>query len=176
MVSVVEKIYNDLQDSWIEEFIMLIQVEVRAYKNLLNKLEVQKCAIIDRDILQITEWNDDTEQFLDQAHRASLDRYQKIREISTKIRPSKELNSIEQVIPICKQQYAARLQELRANLLDTLQRIKSTNQVNQYLLNKSLDFVNKNIEIINREVGRNDTYNQTGKIGKDGYPRLSRTI
>ena len=164
MHSIVENIYADLEDSWVEEFIELIQVEVRAYKQLLNKLEVQKYAIIDRDILQLTDFNEDTEECIDQAKDASIKRLEKVREISQQIRPSKELKSIEQVIPICKRQYVNRLKELRINLIETLTKINTTNHINHYLLNKSLEFVNKNLEIINREVGQVEEYGQNGKL------------
>lgn len=164
MTSVVENIYHELEDSWVEEFIELIQVEVGAYKALLNKLEVQRYAIIDRDLLLITEMNEDTEVYLSKAKDASIKRCKKILEVPEHIRPSKELNSIEQVIPICKRQYANRLQELRNNLKETLQNIKSTNQINHYLLEKSLEFVTKNLEIICREVGKKDDYKSDGKL------------
>ncbi len=164
MSSVVENIYYELEDSWVEEFIALIQVEVRAYKALLNKLEVQRFAIIDRDLLHITEFNEDTEACITDAKDASIKRYNKIKQVSGKIRPSKELSSIEQVIPICKRQYADRLLELRENLIDTLKKIKSTNQINQYLLEKSLEFVTRNLELIYREAGRNEKYGQDGKL------------
>ncbi len=177
MGTVVENIYNDLQDSWVEEFIALIQVEVRAYKSLLNKLEVQKFAIIDRDVLQMTELTDDAEQYMAEAQTASLKRIEKLTELSKHIRPSKELQSIEQVIPICKRQYVNRLQELRQSLLDTLQKIKSTNQLNHYLLNKSLDFVNKNLELIYSEFGQYDYHGNSNKFGKQvKLPTLTKTI
>ena len=164
MTSVVENIYHELEDSWVEEFIELIRVEVGAYKSLLNKLEVQRYAIIDRDLLRITELNEDTEIYISKAKDASIKRCKKILEVPEHIRPSKELNSIEQVIPICKKQYANRLQELKNNLKDTLLKIKSTNQLNYYLLEKSLDFVSKNLEIICREVGKKDDYGSDGKL------------
>ncbi|HPG37933.1 MAG TPA: flagellar protein FlgN [bacterium] len=166
MPSVVENIYSELEDSWVEEFISLIQVEVRAYKALLNKLEVQRYAIIDRDLLHITELNEDTEACITDAKDASAKRYDKIKQVSEKIRPSKELNSIEQVIPICKRQYADRLLELRQNLIDTLKKIKNTNQINHYLLEKSLEFVTRNLELIYREAGRSDKYGQNGKMNQ----------
>ena len=164
MTSVVENIYHELEDSWVEEFIELIQVEVGAYKSLLNKLEVQRYAIIDRDLLRITELNQDTEMYISKAKDASMQRCKKILEVPVHIRPSKELNSIEQVIPICKKQYANRLIELRNHLKDTLLKIKSTNQLNFYLLEKSLDFVSKNLEIICREVSKKDDYGSDGKL------------
>ena len=164
MTSVVENIYHEIEDSWVEEFIELVQVEVGAYKSLLNKLEVQRYAIIDRDLLRITELNKDTEIFISKAKDASIKRCKKILEVPEYIRPSKELNSIEQVIPICKKQYENRLQELKNNLKDTLQKIKSTNQLNYYLLEKSLEFVSKNLEIICREVGKKDDYRSDGKL------------
>jgi len=173
MNSVVENIYNELEDSWVEEFIALIQVEVRAYKALLNKLEVQKYAIIDRDLLRITDLDKEAEIFISKAKDASINRCKKILEVPERIRPSKELNSIGQVIPICKRQYSNRLQELKISLIETLQKIKNTNQMNYFLLEKSLEFVSKNLELICREANKNDDY---GNDGNKSQPKDISTI
>lgn len=155
---------TEIDDTWVEELISLTQKEVRSYRLFLNQLKAQQNAIIDRDVLQITESSEYAEAFMNNARQASLERRQKMQHVSAQIRPTKELQSLEQVIPIVKRQYAVRLNELREKLKGVLNEIKSSNQMTAFLLTQSINYVNKNLKLIYDAADQSQAYAANGEV------------
>lgn len=163
MPEIIEKKPTEIDDTWVEELISLTQKEINSYRMFLNQLKAQQNAIIDRDVLQITESSEHAEAFMNNAKQASIERRNKMQNISAKIRPTKELQSLEQVIPIVKKQYAVRLKELRERLRGVLNEIKSSNQITAFLLTQSINYVNKNLRLIYDAADQAQAYAANGE-------------
>ena len=164
MPEIIEKKQTEIDDTWVEELISLTQKEISSYRLFLNQLKAQQNAIIDRDVLQMTERSEYAEAFMNNAKQASLERHKKMRHVSAQIRPTKELQSLEQVIPIVKRQYAVRLNELREKLKGVLNEIKNSNQMSAFLLTQSINYVNKNIELIYDVADQSQAYAANGEV------------
>ena len=164
MPEIIENMQTEIDDTWVEELISLTQKEIYSYRMFLNQLKAQQNAIIDRDVLQITECREHAEEFMNNAKQNSLDRRNKMQHISAQIRPTKELQSLEQVIPIVKRQYAARLNELREKLKSVLNEIKSSNQMTAFLLTQSINYVNKNLRLIYDAADQSQAYAANGEM------------
>ncbi len=151
-------------DAWIEELIALTQNEIIAYKTFLNELQAQQNAIIDRDVLRLTKCNQATEGIMAKVKDCTHRRSSKLQEGGLHFRPSREFQSLEQVIPIVKQQYAERLMELRGTLQSILKRISESNGATLYLLQHSLGFVNDQLQLIYQEMDKSEAYGMDGAL------------
>ena len=152
------------EEAWVEELIALTQKEIIAYRTFLNELKAQQSAIIDRDVLRLTKCNQMTEGIMAKAKDCSLRRHTKLQEGGLHFRPSKELQSLEQVIPIVKQQYAERLTELRGTLQTILKKIRESNGATLHLLQHSLGSVNDQLQLIYEEMDKSETYGMDGAL------------
>ncbi|HEX9654801.1 MAG TPA: flagellar export chaperone FlgN, partial [bacterium] len=79
----------------------------------------------------------------------------------------KNLNPrLSEIIQKVEKQYARRLQEQRDLLRSLVQKIHNLNQSNQFLLNYSLKFIEKTMEILLNGSDRASMYKKDGKLGK----------
>ncbi len=163
MPEIIENKPTEIDDTWVEELISLTQKEINSYRMFLSQLKAQQNAIIDRDVLQITASSEHAEAFMNKAKQASLERCEKMQHVNAQIRPTKELQSLEQVIPIVKRQYAIRLNELRERLKSVLNEIKSSNQMTAFLLRQSINYVNKNLNLIYDAADQSQAYVSNGE-------------
>ncbi len=166
MTIAIENIPQEISNSWVEELIQLIQDEIGSYNLLLNQLKAQQSAIIDRDILRMTENSKNAQDYIHMAKEASLKRAEKIKQVNIPVRPKQELQSIEHVIPIVKKQYSDRLTELRTTLKAVIKDINHLNKVSAHLLARSLEHVNKNLELIYAAAEPNKNYDAGGNLQK----------
>jgi hypothetical protein len=150
-------------DAWAEELIAVTQEEIATYQNLLNQLMAQQSAIIDRDILRLTQCNQLTEASMIRAKDSSQKRSEKIKTGALHFRPTKELQSLEQVIPIVKKHYAERLTDLSGALRELLGRIRESNGATQYLLQHSLGHVHQELQLMYDEIEKTQAYGTDGK-------------
>ncbi len=152
------------EQAWIEELIALTQNEIIAYRTFLNELKAQQSALIDRDILRLTKCNQTAEGVMAKARDCSLRRNAKLLEGAAHFRSSKELQSLEQVIPIVSEQYAERLRELRGALQAILKKIRASNGATLYLLQNSIGCVNDQLQLIYQEMNKSGGYGIDGAV------------
>ncbi len=155
-----------IDDTRVEELISLTQKEIFAYSNFLNQLLAQQCAIIDRDIIHLTDRTQRAEECSMLAKQLSEERKEIMLQVLAHTRPCKELATLEQVIPMVKRQYATRLKELREDLIEVLEEIKQTNRRTAFLLRESIRYVNRNLQIIGQELDQSDSYSTDGRVHK----------
>ena len=174
MALILENIDDAISTDWIEDLIILVQDEIFAYRTYLNQLKAQQTAIIDRDIRGLIEMTKNAHESVEVAEEASQKRQEKIQEAADHIRDCKELNSLKQIIPLVRRDYSFRLNELREKLIDVLSNIKFSNQTSVYLIQRSLNFVNSNLDLLCQEIEKNDSYGSSGKVEKSN--RISTIV
>jgi hypothetical protein len=167
------KSHQEIDDKWIEELIAMTEAEVFAYRTYLNVLSAQQTALLDRDVLRLSECSREAEKMIVQAKKASAARQEKLLALPVLVRSCQELVSLQQIIPLVRQNYAIRLDGLREELIDVLSKISLSNKTTLHLLQRSLNFVNKNIQILYQEIETKDAYDPQGK---HQFPKRASTI
>jgi flagellar biosynthesis/type III secretory pathway chaperone len=154
------------KEQWIKGLIKSIHEEIVAHQLLLNKLQAQQYAIMDRDVLHLFEINGQTLDSQKQAKVASNNRINILKN-GKSIRPSYEFDSIEKVIPIVKKEFAEKLISQRQTLLNVVKDIKKLNKVSKHLLDKSIEFVNQNLNLINAKADFGGSYGADGNVAQE---------
>lgn len=125
----------------------VIEREVRAFQSLFEALREQQELIIRGDVQSISQSNEEVEAIVLETRKLERERCGKSNDISRCLDMEEEL-TLSQIIPHVEQHYADRLEKLR-NVLEVLsQKIKNTNDRNRYLLDHSLQFVDKCLRVL----------------------------
>ena len=173
MMTAATKSQEELDDKWVEELIVMTEAEVFSYRTYLNVLEAQQTALFDRDVLRLSECSRQAEKMIVEVKKASAARQEKLLELPVPARSCQELVSLQHIIPLVRQNYAIRLNSLREELIEVLGKITMSNKTTLHLLQRSLNFVNKNIQILYQEIETKDAYDVQGK---HQMPKRTSTI
>lgn len=154
------------EEAWVISLIKSIHEEIAAHQLLLNKLQAQQYAIVDRDVLRLFELNRETLDSKEKA-KVAFDKRAHILKFGKEIRSSYEFDSIEKVIPLVKNEFSEKMMSQRQTLLRVVKEIKETNKVSKYLLDKSIEFVNHNLRLIKSQVEFGDSYDSNGYVERE---------
>ncbi len=144
----------------------LIEREIEAFNWLMSLLKEQKRIIGDGELEGFKENLMRQEETIAKARFLKQDRINKMKTIALKLSiPSEGLTMIK-LIQSVQEQYSSRLKELRDTLITLAGRINWVTKDNRYLIERSLNTVDKNLKIIVGAAEKNHLYlKQNGPKG-----------
>ena len=150
----------------LEELTAVMSKEIEAFNELLATLHEKQRAIVEGEIEQLNKSVQDEGKLARETRALEEERVERTRALAKKL-DIKNLNPrLSEIIQKVEKQYARRLQEQRDLLRSLVQKIHNLNQSNQFLLNYSLKFIEKTMEILLNGSDRASMYKKDGKLGK----------
>lgn len=141
----------------ISEFCLLVEREVEAFSRLLNALLRQQDLIPAGNLDELKETITEEERLISLVRSVREDRLAKTAVLADALSlPSGEV-SLSRLVRSVGKQYAGRLDELRCTLSDLVERIDLLSKDNRFLIERSLNLVERNLQILAR-VGLSDPF------------------
>lgn len=147
----------------VKDLTHVIEKEVTAFQSLLDVLVEQQASIVKGDTDSVTTSNEEVEKIVTETMKLERARLEKSLDISRSLNTKEQL-SVSQIIPLVEEKYASRLNELKNDLSVLTGKIQSTNKRNRYLLEHSLQFVNKCLRVLTQGQGSAHSYSKKGKV------------
>lgn len=141
----------------ISEFCVLVEKEIAAFSRLLNALLKQQSLILGGNLDDLKENVTEQERLIAIARSLRKDRVARAEAIADTLSLSPGEVTLSKLVRSVGQQYATRLDELRNTLSVLGDKIHLLSRDNRFLIERSLDLVEKNLQILAR-VGLSDPF------------------
>ncbi len=153
---------NDL----IEQLIDLIRREEEILERFLDCLDRQKGFIVQNKVDEFDQTVREEEELIEQIRANEEARMALVKSIATTTGSKEDELTLTRLIELNLGESSSDLKNLKRGLAGLVERIKRANRVNQYLIRRSLSFVQKNIDWFIDEGNLNVIY------GRDGNQRV----
>jgi len=132
-------------DEFIKELILLIRDEEKVLNSFLNHLNHQKQYLLADDIEAFQETVTRQEDLIDEIKRLEQMRIDKVKEFALSQGMSEDEITLTHLIEMTLGDVSEELKVLKEDLSRLVEKIRRANRVNQMLVKRSLDFIQKNI-------------------------------
>lgn len=133
-------------ESKIDQLIELIKNEENALGQFLNCLTRQKEFIIQNKVDEFDETIREVEEIIGKIRDFELGRMELVKSIAATTGSDKDDLTLTRLIELNLGESSIELKNLKITLSGLVDRIKKANRVNQYLIKRSLSFIQKNID------------------------------
>jgi flagellar biosynthesis/type III secretory pathway chaperone len=151
----------------IEEVIAIIANEIEAFNELLKTLHHKQRAIVEGEISRLDKHVQAETRLASQTRSLEAERIERSRELAEELQIETLNPKLSEIIDKVEEKYAQRLSEQRELLRTLVQKVRNLNQSNQFLLNHSLQFIEKNMEMLFGEHQSPNIYRKDGKVHKE---------
>jgi len=154
-------------ESIIEELIAIISREIEAFNKLLEALHSKQRAIVEGEIDRLNESVREEHALASQTKSLEVERLETARELAKELSLDNLNPKLTEIIAKVEQKYAQRLQEQRDLLRALIDKIQHLNKSNQFLLDYSLRFIEKSMELLLNGEEKASLYKADGKLSKE---------
>ena len=151
----------------IEELIAIISSEIDAFNDLLETLHEKQRAIVEGEISRLNKHVQTETRIANQTRSLEAERIERSKELAEELRIESLNPKLSEIIEKVEEKYAQRLSEQRDLLRSLVQKVRNLNESNQFLLNYSLKFIEKNMEMLFGESPSPNIYKKDGKLQKE---------
>lgn len=148
----------------IEELVRIMAKEAEAFNQLLSTLHEKQRAIVEGEIEQLNKSVQDESKLARETKALEVERMARTRELAQKLELENLNPRLTEIIEKVEKRYAQRLREQRDLLRSLVEEIHTLNQSNQFLLNHSLKFIEKTMEILLNGSDKTALYKKDGKL------------
>ncbi len=149
----------------VEELIEIIASEIEAFNSLLKTLHEKQRAIVEGEIDKLNASVESETELASQTKSLEAERMDRSRKLARQLDMENLNPRLSEIIDKVEKRYAQRLQEQRDLLRNLIERIQIMNKNNQFLLNHSLKFIEKSMELLLSPDATN-VYKKDGKMNK----------
>ncbi|MBU0519140.1 flagellar protein FlgN [bacterium] len=132
-------------DTFIQELVALIRDEEKVLNSFLNHLNHQKKYLLADDIEAFQGTVERQEDLIDEIKRLEQMRIAKVNEFALSQGMSGDEITLTHLIEMTLGDVSEELKALKEDLSGLVEKIRRSNRVNQMLVKRSLDFIQKNI-------------------------------
>ena len=150
-------------DDKIDVLIKIIKEEESVLSEFLNCLTNQKEYIIQNNIEEFDRTVKEEEEIINRIRDLEQQRIQLVASLSPKIESLEDELTLTRLIEMNLGESSDELKQMKTSLSRLVDRIKTANKVNQYLIKKSLSFIQKNIDWFIDDGKLNITYSSDGR-------------
>lgn len=151
----------------IEELIAIIANEIDAFNELLKTLHDKQRAIVEGEISRLDKHVQNETRLAKETKNLEAERIERSKELAEELQIESLNPKLSEIIEKVEETYAQRLSEQRELLRSLVQKVRNLNQSNQFLLNYSLKFIEKNMEMLFGEDEAPNIYKKDGKLQKE---------
>ncbi len=153
---------SELEET-LNELILLVDKEVQVFQELLEALVAQYSSVIEEDVEAVLSNTALVRDLVDKSKALERDRKETTSQVSAQLGAEDPEPTLSGLIPLVEHKYATRLREHRDLLLSLSERVQTTNLRNKKLLNRSLNMVNKKLQLLSGGAGASVVYDNKGK-------------
>ncbi|MCF7809417.1 flagellar protein FlgN [bacterium] len=146
----------------IDRLILLIKNEETILKNFLECLNRQKEFITQNKIDEFDSTVKEEELLISKIRDLEKGRIELVRQIASRAGSIEDELNLTRLIEMNLEESSDELKILKRTLAELVERIKKANRINQYLIKRSLSFIQKNIDWFIDDSNLNVTYQQDG--------------
>jgi flagellar biosynthesis/type III secretory pathway chaperone len=146
----------------VEDLIQTVEQEVEAFKHLHQTLLDQQKSILKADSDSVSESSETIEKIVLETRKLETDWKGRSKALSQAADSEEDLR-LHTLIPMVERRYAIRLEELYQMLQMMMAKVHSTNRHNRLLLERSLHFVKRNMQILTGASNGLASYGPDGK-------------
>lgn len=150
----------------IEDLIAVIAEEIDAFNKLLQALHSKQKAIVEGEIGRLNESVAQETQLAGQTKSLEEERLQRSRELARELSLENLNPKLSEIIEKVEEKYAQRLREQRDLLKALIGKIQHLNKSNQFLLDYSIKFVEKSMELLLTGEEKTNVYEKNGQLCK----------
>ena len=150
----------------LEDLIAIISQEIEAFNQLLKTLHEKQRAIVEGEIEKLNSTVQDENQLAKETKSLEALRIERSQELALQLEMDNLNPKLSEIIAKVENKYAQRLQEQRDLLRSLVEKIQVLNQSNQFLLDYSLNFIEKSMELLLTANDKRNIYQRDGKILK----------
>ena len=165
--------YETYVQIWVQDLIKMVEEEIRLFQSFLDILTSQQQSIANGDLAEILNSKQRAEEIVYKTQNLK-----KIKDATLAQNPigDRSISSVEQVIPLVESYYGTRLAELRETLLTTIKKVKYASKASRHLLSKSLNFVERHIELYNSRQSGAKQYGNDGKTKSEKHTLILEKV
>jgi len=151
----------------VEQLITIVSKEIDAFDQLLTTLREKQRAIVEGEIERLNASVKEESEIANAARNLEGERIESSKRLARELSMENLNPKLSEIIDNVEQKYAQRLQEQRDLLRAMIQKVQTLNQNNQFLLNYSLNFIEKSMEILLTGGERLKIYRPDGQVRTD---------
>lgn len=162
----------------IEELILLIREEENVLENFLDCLSRQKEYIVQNKTDEFDETVKEEEELIIRIRTLESGRIHLVQSIANSTGAAQNELTLTRLIEMNLGENSEELKKLKRALAGLVDQVKRASRVNQYLIRRSLSFIQKNIDWFIDDGTLNATYmpNGTRKVSEVGNLIVDRTL
>jgi len=150
----------------VEELIIIISQEIKSFERLLSTLHEKQRAIVEGEISKLNESVENETRLASKTKSLENERVKRSQELAAELEMKNINPKLSEIIENVEQKYAKRLGEQRDLLKNLIEKIQVMNANNQFLLNYSLSFIEKSMELLLTSNEPANVYKKDGKLKK----------
>ncbi len=154
-------------ESIIEELIAIIAQEIETFNKLLNTLHDKQRAIVEGEIEQLNASVKAETAIASETKTLEEERLARARQLARTLEMEEVDPKLSEIIDKVEKKYAQRLDEQRDLLRALIEKVQVLNQNNQFLLDYSLNFIEKSMELLLTGGQKLPIYQKDGQVRKD---------
>ena len=151
----------------VEELIAIIAEEIEAFNKLLETLHEKQKAIVEGEIGELNDRVRDEAELAGQTRSLEVERLKRSQELAAELEMENLNPRLSEIIEKVEKKYALRLKEQRELLKSLIEKIQVLNKNNQFLLNYSLNFIEKSMELLLTGNDPANIYKKDGQLRKE---------
>ncbi len=156
----------------LDELIILIRDEEKVLENFLDCLTRQKEFIVQNNVVMFDETVKEEESLISRIKELEEGRIEVVRSIAAGAGSAGDELTLTRLIEMNLGENSDELKSLKRTLAGLVERIKRANRINQYLIKRSLSFIQKNINWFIDDTNLNLIYSPNGQQHMGGTGRL----
>ncbi len=151
----------------VEELITIISREIEAFNKLLSTLHEKQRAIVEGEIERLNASVKEEGAIATETRNLEAKRIQSSKRLAQELAMENLNPKLSEIIEKVEQKYAQRLHEQRELLRAMIQKVQLMSKNNQFLLNYSLNYIEKSMEILLTGGDPLKIYKKDGKVRTD---------
>jgi hypothetical protein len=148
----------------IEELIGVIAKEIEAFDELLQTLRAKQRAVVEGAVERLNKSVEEEGKLASQTKALEAERIERTKKLARELEMENANPKLSEIVEKVEEKYAQRLAEQRELLRSVVQNIQNINKSNQYLLNYSLDYIEKSMQILLSGDDSTNVYQKDGTV------------
>ena len=157
-----------MEQELITELVGVIRQEEVLLQDFLELLETQKQLLVKNQVDEFDQSVLHQEELIKKIKNLEGQRIKLVNQISHGMKVEEDELTLTRLVEMSLGQVSSELQTAKKSMSQLVERIRRANQVNQYLIKRSLNVAQRSIDLLIDESLRDVIYEQTGKLtGQD---------
>lgn len=157
-----------MDNELIQDLVQVIKREEGLLQDFLDLLENQKDLLVKNKVEDFEATVRRQEELITEIRDLESDRIARVKRIAEGLEIQEAEITITRLVELSLGQVSGELQDAKKSMSRLVERIRRANQVNQYLIKRSLNMANRSLDLLIDDNLRDVIYEQSGKLtGQD---------